>query len=921
MQDRDDPGSEPSLAPEPSATRSLEPAAAQPAPRSGPDTGPTPIRSEPAGLQRPGPQRIGRFLPLKVLGQGGMGVVYAAYDADLDRKVALKLLRVIGAGTDLEDGRTRLLREAQAMARISHPNVIPVFEAGPWEGQVYVAMELVDGGTLHDWVQEQPRTWREVVEKYLAAGRGLAAAHAAGLVHRDFKPSNVLVSRDGRVFVTDFGLARAVDEAPRPAGGDPVPVPPPGASQPLYEQLTLSGMVIGTPAYMPPEQFRGEAVDARSDQFSFCAALYRTLYGQRPFDPLQLSKVAAALAPKDPPTPGRTVSLEQPSAEPPALIQEPPRDAKVPTWVRRIVMKGLSLEPGGRFASMEALLEALSQEQRLSRRRKQLGMGAALAAALGAVGAGTWWSAQVCAGAEELLTDTWSPPARQRVTAAFEATGNPVAGELARRVGDALDTYAGAWARQHTEACEDTRVRQVQTEALLSQRVVCLERRRKDMRALVEALAGADSKGVEKALDAVYALPSPQDCADLEALSGQQPRPSDPERRAELERLEGQLSEVKAQLDMSRYPPALEKARALEPQVLATGYLPLVAELRFHLGWLQALKGEKELGAKQLEQAVYDAEAGRADWLEVTVLNKLLYVEGELERFEHAQRWARLGEATVQRMGGDAVLEGDLLVNQANVALMREQPQQARALLEKASERLARVLPQEHPKRARVTFTLGRTLLEMGAAAEAKPVLEEALRQTEAAVGPVHMDMARRHMALSFALRELKELPRALEHAQASVSLHRKLLGPTHLSLSVALDAEGMCLHALGRYEEALKVYEESLAIKRQQLEEGHEDFQYAYDGIGQALVGLGRTREALEPLRRAVTFTGAQQDSLGESGFALAHALWKEGQPDEARAEATRAYERFTAAGRAAQAQQVRAWLDSLPQGAAKKP
>ncbi|HEX8701181.1 MAG TPA: serine/threonine-protein kinase [Myxococcaceae bacterium] len=899
MQDIDDPGSDSGPVPQQTATHSLAP---------------TPVLGEPAKPPAPrNTERVGRFIPLRVLGEGGMGVVYAAYDPELDRKVALKLLRVTRKDVDLETGRLRLVREAQAMARISHPNVIPVFEAGPWDGQVYVAMELVDGGTLHDWLKEKPRSWREILEKYLSAGRGLAAAHTAGLVHRDFKPANVLVGRDGRVFVTDFGLARSMGEAALPSGREQEPVPAAGPSRPSSDQLTATGMVMGTPSYMSPEQFLGEELDARSDQFSFCAALYRALYGQRPFDPEHLSKLVAALRPKAPP-PGTTVPLEQARVAPPVFIQEPPREARVPAWVRRIVMRGLSLERGDRFPTMEALLEALSQEQRLTQRRRRLGLGAALTGMLGAVGAGTWWSSQVCTGSEELLADTWGLAARLRVKAAFEATGSPVAGELAERVGNALDTYAGTWARQHTQACEDTRVRQVQTEELLSQRVVCLERRRKDMRALVEALTSADTKGVEKSMDAVYALPAPQDCADLEALTGQQPRPADPARRAELEQLEGQLSEVKAQLDMSRFTPALEKARALEPKVLATGYLPLMAELRFHLGWSQAQLGEKKQGAALLEQAVYDAEAGRADRLRVSVLNKLLFLEGDLERFEHATRWARLGEAALQRLGGDAVLESDLLVNQANLASMREQPEQAPALLQKASERLERVLPRGHPKRARVAFTLGRTLLELGDAAQARPVLEEALRQTEAAVGPVHMDMARRHQTLSMALRELKEFPQALEHAQASVRIQRSLLGPTHLGVAEALDEEGMSLLALGRYEEALKVYEEALALKRQHLEDGHEDFQYSYDGVGQALLGLGRTREALEPLRQAVSFTEAEEDSLGESGFALANALFKEGQSQEARVEAARAQERFTASGRAEQAQKVKAWLDSLP-------
>ncbi|HZI09960.1 MAG TPA: serine/threonine-protein kinase, partial [Myxococcus sp.] len=849
-----------------------------PPPRTGPrSAGPVSTSPGARGVER-GPlgTRVGRFIPLKVLGQGGMGVVYAAYDPDLDRKVALKLLRVEGPYAGVDPGQARLLREAQAMARISHPNVIPVFEVGTWEGQVFVTMELVEGGTLRDWLQEKPRSWREVLDKYLAAGRGLEAAHAAGLVHRDFKPANVLVGRDGRVCVTDFGLARGMDgvgEESRPG------TVPPSDGPSLSSPLTQDGLVMGTPAFMSPEQYRGDAVDARSDQFSFCASLYRALFGIRPFDPEEMSKAARLL-------PSSGVSLPPATAKaraearggPLSPIQEPPSEAKVPAWVRRTVMRGLALEAEGRFPSMAALLEALSQETQLSRKRRAGGLAAAGLAVAGAVGGVVWWQSQVCAGAEALLTDSWGPAARQRVTAAFEATGSPVAGDMARRVGQVLDSYSGMWARQHTVACEDTRVREVQTEELLSQRVVCLERRRKDLGALVEALEGVDRAGVDKALDAAYALPSPQDCADLEALTGQQPRPADPAKRAELDALEGGLSEVKALLDTSRYPRALEKARELEPKVLATGYLPLMAEVRFHLGWLQALQGQKEQGAAALAQAVYDAEAGRADRLEVAVLNKLLYVEGELERFEHARHWARLGLATVKRVGGDAVLEADLLVNQANLALMEDKPGEARAFLEEASTTLAGALEPGHPKRARVAFTLGRTLLEMGAYAEAAKVLEDALWQTEAAVGPKHLDVARRHQALSMVWREQGDFAKALKHAQQSVALHRELLGSGHLKLAEALDEEGMSLLALGRYEEALKDYEEALAVKRQQLDADDEQLQYSYDGVGQALLGLGRAKEALEPLRKAVAFTSAQEDSLGESGFALAKALFKEG-------------------------------------------
>jgi tetratricopeptide (TPR) repeat protein/tRNA A-37 threonylcarbamoyl transferase component Bud32 len=919
MVDRDDAGSAQDTGLEPSTrltSSSGEEASPRSAPRSRYNTG----RDGGAPPRGPLGARVGRFIPLKVLGQGGMGVVYAAYDPDLDRKVALKVLRVAEPSADLEAGQTRLLREAQAMARISHPNVIPVFEVGTWDGQVFVTMELVEGGTLRDWLKAKPRSWREVLETYLAAGRGLEAAHAAGLVHRDFKPTNVLVGLDGRVFVTDFGLARPVGNLVR---DEPVRELPPSvesSSQRLYEPLTQAGAVMGTPPFMSPEQFRGDAVDARSDQFSFCAALYRALYGTRPFEPEELSKVAKSLRRFVGESGDTSSTLERP-LQIPSPIQEPPRDTKVPAWVRRAVMRGLALEPDGRFASMAELLHALSQARHEEKRRRVGGGAVAAVALVAAVGGVMGWQSRVCAGAEGLLAESWGPAARQRVAAAFQATGSPMAADMAARVGGVLDAYASTWARQHTEACEATRVHEVQTEELLSQRVVCLERRRKDLRALVDALAGVERPGVEKALDAAYALPSPLDCADLEALTGQQPRPADPVKRAELEALEERLSEVKALLDTGRYPAALEKARVLEPLVLATGYLPLVAEARFHLGWLQALQGQKVQGAGMLEQAVFDAEAGRADRLEVSVLNKLLYVEGERERFEHATRWARLGKATLRRLGGDAVLESDLLVNGANLALMEGRAEDARGLLEEAAALLARTLEPGHPKRARVTFTLGRTLLEMGAHAEAAKVLEEALRQTEAALGTKHLDVARRHQALSMALRELKDFPRALEHARASVAIHRALLGDDHVRVADALDEEGMSLLGLGRHEEALKVYQEALAVKQRHLAPGAEELQYSYDGVGQALLGLGRTREALEPLRQAVTFTDAEEDSLGESGFALAQALYKEGQAGEAKVEAARATERFSASGRTPRAEAVRAWVASLPEDAKAKP
>ncbi|WP_224372761.1 protein kinase domain-containing protein [Hyalangium versicolor] len=870
----------------------------------------------------PPPTQVGRYLLLKRLGEGGMGVVYAAYDPDLDRKVALKLLRPDGV-TDSEDARARLLREAQAMARVSHPNVIPIFDVGMFGDQVFLAMELVEGGTLASWLKEGPRPWREVLERFLAAGRGLMAAHEAGLVHRDFKPANVLVNRSGRrVYVTDFGLARQMGKS---GPTEPLPVQAQQLAadhRMLDTPLTQAGMVMGTPTYMSPEQFRNDELDERSDQFSFCAALYLGLYRQRPFEPGKMESFASSSMPlaenskggqhTQPMTPKRSRTGKANSG-PSALIQEPPRDAKVPAWVKQAVMRGLSLEPSARFPSMQELLRALSQEERRVRRQRW-GMAAAAAGVVSlAVGGGVYRHSQLCAGAGDPVDEVWNAASRQKLEAAFGATGKPFAQELASRVGAVLEGYATDWKHQSTQACEATRVQGVQPEELLARRVVCLERRRKDLRATVDLLGQADAAMVTKALDVAYALPTLQECADVETLTEQQGLPSDPSKRAEIEKLEGRLTLVRAMVDAGRYKPALEAAKQLEEPVLATGYLPLTAELRFHMGWLEEQVGESPEAARLLSQAAYDAESSRADRLKIAILNKLLFVEDGQKHFGQAEGWGGMAEASIRRIGGSPVLEADVRGNQANMAISQGQLPQARTLLEQARALQDQALPAGHPKRARTTFLLSRVLMDLGEKDRAIELMEEALKQTEASVGPMHPDMAQRHGLLGVALRELKQPERALEHAREAAAIRKATFGVSK-EYGISLDEIGMCLLDLKRYDEALQTYQEALAVKKQVLPADHQELQFSYDGVGQALLALGRPQEAVEPLRQALTFTTVSPDVLAESGFALAKALWLSGHQEEARQEAAQARERFTQAELPARSADVDTWLASLP-------
>ncbi len=277
--------------------------------------------------------QVGRYVLRRPVGAGAMGRVFVAHDPTLEREVALKVLHRDAEDPDLE---VRLVREAKALGRLApHPEVITVYDAGRDGDALYIAMELVEGGTLRQWAEEK-RTWREVVAVFVRAGSGLAHAHAAGLVHRDFKPDNVLVGDDGRIRVTDFGLARPSFRAP----GDH-DAPASVRASAMDATLTRSGVLAGTPAYMAPEQFAGRPADARSDIFSFCVAFYEALYGERPFEAHNIVQLIE-----------RTTSGQ---------VSPPPAGSDVPSRLRRVLLAGLRPEPEKRYASMTELLAAVHE--------------------------------------------------------------------------------------------------------------------------------------------------------------------------------------------------------------------------------------------------------------------------------------------------------------------------------------------------------------------------------------------------------------------------------------------------------------------------------------------------------------------------------------------------------------------------------
>ena len=341
--------------------------AAQPVTRTGsPDGDPQPPPAASSGSSSTGtpsgvpgvPSHVGRYEIRGLLGTGAMGVVYRARDPQLDRSLAIKLVRTDGA---TRSRGARLLREAQAMARLRHPNVVPIFDVGLADDAVFVAMPLLEGGTLRGWLRATPRSLDQILDRFVAAGRGLAAAHDAGLVHRDFKPDNVLIDEGGEVQVADFGLARLAHG--NPARGDDRRIPDP-ASQ--------IGHVVGTPAYMSPEQLRGRPSDARADQFSFCVAMWESLFDDRPFgkpsttaDPLQARLEAIEAGP--------VVSR---------------RDR--PAWIAHVLTRGLAADPQDRWPTMQALLAAIAAHRAPRRWPVRLAATVGALAAAGGIAALAW---------------------------------------------------------------------------------------------------------------------------------------------------------------------------------------------------------------------------------------------------------------------------------------------------------------------------------------------------------------------------------------------------------------------------------------------------------------------------------------------------------------------------------------------------
>ncbi len=820
---------------------------------------------------------IGRYTLLDRLGAGGMGVVYAAHDPRLDRRVALKVLRPDPSidGPLQSQGRARLQREAQAMARLSHPHVVEVYDVGVASGHLYIAMALVDGVTLRTWLQSL-RQWSEVLEVFLQSGRGLAAAHAVGLVHRDFKPDNVLVDRAGRARVTDFGLA--LPQMHGPARSAPAPhESAPGletlSSDRLMSPVTAVGMVMGTPAYMAPEQHLGRDVEASADQYAFCAALYDGLYGVRPFR-------------------GDTIhELMESKLE--VRLRNPARGHDVPPRVARAITRGLAAKPRDRFESMDALLRALAPDVR--RRRwwaGALGVGVLLSGMV-AVETG---ERSPCDRIADRLGGVWDDERKAEVRTALLATRATYAQDTWVRVEQQLDSYTSGWVQAHGQQCETQAGSPVAMGPSFDLQWACYERARRRVGAVVEVLTEVDVDALPQAVPLVLDLPRLGHCARLDALTDDAPQPDAAVARRVVE-LEGRLARVDALLEAGRYAEGTRLSANVRAEADRLGHDPtILRSYHLHAKALE-LDGALEHAQILLTDGIYRAQAAGNDEIVVRMAAALAHLVGHrLLRFDEGRTWVRHGEAALARVDDDGRLEAELRSAQGNLLVSANEPETAVLHLQRAIELRTVVDGEESLAAARARNNLGMALYAQGRHEDAIVEYRRVLKIRQALLGAEHPEIAITEANLANALFELGRHDEALAHRKRVYSVMHGSLGPSHLHTGEALHSLGNSSVALLRLDEASDYFRRAIAVRSRALGAESADVASSRVNLGIVLSEQGHYDEALIELRRAedIMARTVGQEHVWTAGVlgAVANLQHDRGRYEQARVQWLRALE-----------------------------
>ena len=803
----------------------------------------------PAAVAASGHVIAERYVLERELGRGGMGAVWLAHDRRLGRAVAVKMLTRPGSTERL----ARMRREAQSVAKLAHPNVANVYDVGLEDGRPYIVMEYVDGGDLRDWLDSKPRPhWRAIVKMFVQAGRGLVVAHRAGLVHRDFKPANVLVGK-GRARVVDFGLARV--------SGDHRPATPNELDALDDATLTRSGVALGTPVYMAPEQHMGRPVTAAADVFAFACSLYEALYRERPFAGKTL-----------------TMLLQAKVAGPPAV---PPASA-VPRRVYDVVARGLAPVPNERWGSMQEFLRALRSAARRGRGAPVILLGVAAVAVVVAVASGSPSSAATpCEEPGRRVRDVWMANAKAELRAVFDGSAVEGAPEIRDRVVEDVERFAMAWATAETQACADP------SRPEFTGEMDCLAVGLRRLRALIEATRGADDAVVRRAGGLALTLPEPAQCLDRDRVPDEA-LPTQPQARAEAERIEEQVATARALLVAGR----IDDGAALMRQALASAQAldhgPVLCRTQYRAVRALGLAGATDDELDPLVEGCY--ERAVAERLDRCAADCAIY-RAKMGPPGDRGRWIEAARSAVARTG-DPDDEIGLAEAEGVFALAEDRVEDSIALLEGAVRK-----SEAHTARPTqlgpLLFNLSEAYIDARRFDDARRTLERELALVQGTYGPEHPDLARSWLRLAFAESRLNNVDRAKALRGSAIALLEKTLGPSHPDLAAAHNAMADTAYRAGQPEEAVFHLRRALDIL------GDRDPRNA--GIAQlnlagVLRDIGRLDEARSTLQRLVATL--QETDVADS-TEMARARLELGRVAADAGDPRRALEQFEVARR----------------------
>ena len=759
------------------------------------------------------------------IGAGATAQVYLARHPSLDRQVALKLVALPETPSAREHTAARALREGRALAKLTHPNVVTVHTVGEAHGYAYVAMELVRGGTLRAMASRPPASAAEVrarLATLVLAGRGLAAAHRSGLVHRDFKPDNVLLTETGVPRVTDFGLAREA-EGSQETSFDTVS----GEFEDAATRLTRSGAVVGTPAYMAPEQLEGHPATALSDQFAFCVTASECLLGARPFEAPPAGSRRFARGP----------------------LRPFPRQSVVPRAVVRLLWRGLEPAPAARHPSLESLLDALEREARPPRRWRWAALPVGLAVLVAT--AVTWSQHQAKVRAERCAdaarwTGVWDAARKAERSGAFAATGKPFAAAAAMQVIASIDRFTQSWSDLERQRCLSP---EADGRGDRAYETLCLSQRRHDLVALIDALCRPTPEGVGRVSDLSATVAPASSC--LVAPSPTARPPLEETASKERDAVQDLIARSRVNRQVGDLADAERQGREALSQARALAQAPLEAEAGLALGWALRDLEKREEATTVLFAAVMLAEKTGLFALAAQVWLTMATIDRSGTQVA-SERWLELADVAIARAGSPWELEAQAMSERGYSLVLHGRFDGAIALQEKATAVLTRHLGAESPTALKSTGRLASSLGMMGRCTEAEPLLRQNLARRRVALSPLHPETLQILETLAICLQRTGRAEESLPLFDELLRGRAQLSGPESPPYAVALSNYAGALHDLHRFPEALELVERAWAIKVKAF--GPTDPRVARQlmDVGIVLRSMGRSAEALESLHRA---------------------------------------------------------------------